>query len=136
MCLVLLPVYDCFAAALVDNVSLLRPRIPCVKKYRKFVGCKEKHAEFSCTHVLMKVHKYAVKCLHNAVMERSKQHSLHWLHNMLHSPGSSEEEQHSCTLVSVNTPLVQEKSANVDKLSMYRHFCTERDHNALARQKF
>ena len=133
MCLVLLPVYDS-AAALVDNVSLMRPRVPCVKKYRKFIGCKEKHAELSRTHVLVKVHKDAVKCLHNAVTECSKQHSLHWLRNMLHSPGSSEVEEHICTLVSVNAPL--EKNANVDRLSMYRHFCTERDHNASARQKF
>jgi len=29
--------------------------------------------------------------------EHSKQHSLHWLCNMLHSPGYSEEGQHTCT---------------------------------------
>ena len=45
MCLVLLLVYDCSAAALVDKMSLMCPSIPYVQKYRENVGRKGNHAE-------------------------------------------------------------------------------------------
>lgn len=38
-------------------------------------------------------------------MERSQRHPLHWLRNMLHSPGPSEGAQRVCALVSVPAPL-------------------------------